>query len=100
MPEKVETGPASEHEEITARLEPSIAEKYMDLMMEHESTKRQVVTLQKLLTQREEEYKVKLTDLASKMVCVRCEETMKKEEAVNRRSSIISLGRTTQEVTD
>ena len=78
-------------------MEPSMAEKYMGLMMEEESTKRQVVTLQKLLTQREEEYKV---DLASKMVCVRCEETMKKDEAVNRRSSIISFGRTTQEVID
>ena len=99
-PEKVETGHESEHKEISARLEPSMAEKYMGLMMEEESTKRQVVTLQKLLTQREEEYKVKLADLASKMVCVRCEETMKKDEAVNRRSSIISFGRTTQEVTD
>merc|ERR1719495_3110286 len=98
-PEKVETGHESEHKEMSARLEPSMAEKYMGLMMEEESTKRQVVTLQKLLTQREEEYKVKLADLASKMVCIRCGETMKKDEAVNRRrSSIISFGRTTQEV--
>merc|ERR1712013_663927 len=97
-PEKVETGPASEHEEMSTRMEPSMAEKYMGLMMEQESTKRQVVTLQKLLTQREEEYRVKLADLASKMVCFRCGGTLKKDEAVNRRSSIISFGRTTQEV--
>ena len=77
-----------------------MAEKYMGLMMEQESTKRQVVTLQKLLTQKEEEYRVKLADLASKMVCFRCGETMKRDEAVNRRSSIISFGRTTQEVID
>ena len=100
VPEKVKTCPASEHEEISARLEPSMAEKNMGLMMEQESTKRQVVTLQRLLTQREEEYKVKLADLASKMVCTRCGETMRKDEAVNRRSSIISFGRTTQEVID
>ena len=94
-----ETGPASEHEEIRAQLEPSMAEKYMGLMIEHESTKRQVVTLQKLLTEKEEEYRVKLADLASKMVCFRCGETMmKKDEAAIRRSSIISFGRTTQEV--
>ena len=99
-PEKVETSHASEHEEVSARLEPSIAEKNMGLMMELESTKRQVVSLQKLLTQREEEYRVKLADLASKMVCFRCGETMKRDEAVNRRSSIISFGRTTQEVID
>ena len=99
-PEKVETGPASEHEEISARLEPSMAEKYIGLMIEQESTKRKLVTLQKLLTQKEEEYRVKLADLASKMVCIRCGETMKKDEAVNRRSSIISFGRTTQEVID
>merc|ERR1712013_823891 len=92
------TGPASDHEEISARLEPSMAEKYMDLIMEQESNKRQVVTLQKLLTQREEEYRVKLADSASKMVCFRCGGTLKKDEAVNRRSSIISFGRTTQEV--
>merc|ERR1719206_235599 len=98
VPEKVETGHASEHKEIRARLEPSMAEKYMGLMIEHESTKRQVVTLQRLLTQKEEEYRVKLADLGSKMVCFRCGETMKKDEAVNRRSSIISFGRTTQEV--
>merc|ERR1712013_711386 len=97
-PENVATGPASEHEEISARLEPSMAEKYMDLIMEQESNKRQVVTLQRLLTQREEEYRVKLADLASKMVCIRCGETMRKDEAVNRRSIIISFGRTTQEV--
>ena len=98
-PEKVETGHSSEHEDISARLEPSIAEKYMGLMMEQESTKRQVVTLQKLLTEKEEEYRVKLADLASKMVCFRCGETMmKKDEAAIRRSSIISFGRTTQEV--
>merc|ERR1719167_183258 len=98
-PEKVETGPASEHEEISARLEPSMAEKYMGLMIEQESTKRQVVTLQRLLTQKEEEYRVKLADMAPKMVCFRCGETMKKdEEAAIRRSSIISFGRTTQEV--
>ena len=77
-----------------------MAEKYMGLMMEEESTKRQVVSLQKLLTQREEEYRVKLADLASKMVCFRCGETMKRDEALNRRSSIISFGRTTQEVID
>ena len=99
-PEKVETGHESEHKEMSARLEPSMAEKYMGLMMEQESTKRQVVTLQKLLTQKEEEYRVKLADLASKMVCFRCGETMKRDEAVNRRSSIISFGRTTQEVID
>ena len=81
-------------------MEPSIAEKYMGLMMEQESTKRQVVTLQKLLTQKEEEYRVKLADLVSKMVCFRCGGTMRKDEAVNRRSSIISFGRTTQEVID
>jgi len=98
-PEKVETGHSSEHEDISARLEPSIVEKYMGLMMEQESTKRQVVTLQKLLTKKEEEYRVKLADLASKMVCFRCGETMmKKDEAAIRRSSIISFGRTTQEV--
>ena len=80
-------------------MEPSMAEKYMGLMIEHESTKRQVVTLQRLLTQKEEEYRVKLADLASKMVCIRCGETMmKKDEAAIRRSSIISFGRTTQEV--
>ena len=77
-----------------------MAEKYMDLMMEQEATKRQVVILQKLLSEKEEEYRVKLADLASKMVCFRCGETMKKDEAVNRRSSIISFGRTTQEVID
>ena len=44
-PEKVETGPASEHEDISTQLEPSMAEKYRGLMMEQESTKRQVVTL-------------------------------------------------------
>merc|ERR1712013_463862 len=98
-PEKVETGHSSDHEEISARLEPSMAGKYMGLMMEQESTKRQVVTLQKLLTEKEEEYRVKLADLASKMVCFRCGETMmKKDEAAIRRSSIISFGRTTQEV--
>ena len=98
-PEKVETGHSSEHEDISARLEPSIVEKYMGLMMEQESTKRQLVTLQKLLTEKEEEYRVKLADLASKMVCFRCGETMmKKDEAAIRRSSIISFGRTTQEV--
>merc|ERR1719209_927619 len=70
----------------------------MDLMMELKSTKRQVVTLQKLITQREEEYRVKLASMESKMVCFRCGETMKKDEAANRRSSIISFGRTTQEV--
>ena len=99
-PEKVEISHASEQEEVSARLEPSIAEKNMGLMMELESTKRQVVSLQKLLTQREEEYRVKLADLASKMVCFRCGETMKRDEALNRRSSIISFGRTTQEVID
>ena len=77
-----------------------MADKYMGLMMEQEATKRHLVPLQKLLTQREEEYRVKLADLASKMVCIRCGETMKKDEAVNRRSSIISFGRTTQEVID
>merc|ERR1719495_2900992 len=98
VPENVERGHASEHEEISARLEPSMAEKYMGQMMELESTKRQVVTLQRLLTQKEEEYRVKLADLASKMVCFRCGETMKRDETVNRRSSIISFGRSTQEV--
>ena len=53
-----------------------MAEKNMGLMMELESTKRQVVSLQKLLTQREEEYRVKLADLASKMVCFRCGERL------------------------
>ena len=77
-----------------------MAEKNMGLMMELESTKRQVMTLQRLLTQKEEENRVKLADLASKMVCFRCGETMKRDEAVNRRSSIISFGRTTQEVID
>ena len=72
-----------------------MAEKYMGLMTEQESTKRQVVTLQKLLSQKEEEYRVKLADC---MVCIRCGESMRKDEAVNRRSSIISFGRTTQEV--
>merc|ERR1719206_763680 len=97
-PEKVETGHANEHEEMSTQMESSMAEKYMGLMMEQESTKRQVVTLHRLLTEREEEYRVKLADLASKMVCIRCGETMRKDEAVNRRSSIISFGRTTQEV--
>ena len=77
-----------------------MAEKYIGLMIEQESTKRKLVTLQKLLTQKEEEYRVKLADLASKMVCFRCGGTMRKDEAVNRRSSIISFGRTTQEVID
>ena len=77
-----------------------MAEKYIGLMIEQESTKRKLVTLQKLLTQKEEEYRAKLADLSTKMVCFRCGEAMKKDEAVYRRSSIISFGRTTEEVID
>jgi len=70
---------ASDHEETGVCLERSLAEKYLGLVMELEDAKKQVDSLQQLLKQREEEYRVNLADLTARMSCVKCQEVLRKE---------------------
>ena len=103
--EEAESGLERNHEETGGGLERSLAEKYLGLVMELADTKRQVEGLQKLLKRREEEYRVNVADLTARMICVKCQEILRKEdegtsEALMAHNSFLSTGRSRPEVRD
>ena len=103
--EEAESGLERNHEETGDGPERSLAEKYLGLVMELADTKRQVEGLQKLLKRREEEYRVNVADLTARMICVKCQEVLRKEdegtsEAIMAHNSFLSTGRSRPEVRD